>query len=156
MKNLNNIQVTATTSAPHSGTASACNYPKAFQVCGACPRCGAPIFIDAVYERNEHGDFKTLPTPYFTCMCRLSSQQQTIYVGPVLGKPESYPPAYPEPFWKWCPSTVTCQSPGAVNDGAASAVGVHPNMGRTGIDWSKFTGSGGCSGFHDPNMICLN
>lgn len=52
-----------------------------FRQTSSCPKCGAPIYVDANLTKGKNGEVLTvLPTPHYTCACRITG---VTYVQPL-------------------------------------------------------------------------
>lgn len=82
--------------------------PAKYRQVSACPKCGAPIYVDA-----ELGDdvLDTLPTPWYTCLCRVQVSL-TIWPNPITipTLPNSVPTNPFPPSDTWITNTYPCAS----------------------------------------------
>jgi hypothetical protein len=62
---------------------------------GACPKCGAPIYIDAKFVSDCPGVFNGVPSPHFTCTCRWAQSQPIVIREYVPGVWPYYQPEQP-------------------------------------------------------------
>ena len=88
--------------------------PDKLRQVSTCPKCGAPIYIDAELGAEV---LDQLPTPWFTCNCRWTTvAQQTFPIYPIPTWPsEPTPPVNPWPGPTWVVPTVP--SPFIPNNG---------------------------------------
>ena len=119
--------------------------PEKLHHSGDCPKCGAPIYIDAklVKKGKVHG----LPTPYFTCNCRFQVQPA---IQPYVPSVPTWPVQPQEP---WCdPQRITWTVgapivPNTTVTPTSTTIPTGPKLDMKG---------GGLMQHRSPRTICIN
>jgi hypothetical protein len=146
----NNIQITATAT---TGTGWPPT-PKAYQLHGSCPKCGAPLYLDAHLPKKKNGNPTQLPFVYYTCSCRLiAAPIPQVYTYPIMPAPMPQGPT-----WKWTPPTTgdPMPFPGSTTICKGEPLPAIKPL-NDGIDWHQFTGSGHAeTPPHLRNLVCIN
>jgi hypothetical protein len=105
--------------------------PEKFVREGHCPTCGAGIYINA-QDCDINGEYCTLPTPYYTCNCRLNN-----VLNPTVNPLNPVVPFTPYP---------TTAPPWVTNE--RNGTGDFPNV----DDWARKTFCGSGSITQDPHL----
>lgn len=74
-----------------------------------CPKCGAPIYVDAALVAAD-GSLTGLPMPFFTCMCRFNFNTNPLAINPA--PPVTPWPIYPLPQPTWITVSPNGWEPG--------------------------------------------